>query len=197
MFRPSLAPQIIARIDQLNSEDPNQELVDGAPQPREVVYSTRLTEWVRRLDPEPSEALQIAARGQHVQRWTIPRERYERTRGGYLRWREVLKSFHAQTVEAIMRELGSEESLIQRVRLLILKKLPPTDPEMQTLEDALCLVFLETQFTELRQKTADEKMEEIVRKTWKKMSDRGRRVALQLPLSEHEKAFLTKVLSAG
>ena len=187
--------KLIERIDQLNSEDPNTELVEGIVRPRELVYSQRLTDWVLRLDPQASEALQIAARGQHIQRWTIPRDRYERNRQGYLRWRETLKPFHAQKVGELMREVGYSDDLIDRVRLLILKKQLPVDPETQTLEDALCLLFLETQFTELKQKTPDEKMKEIVQKTWKKMSERARALALQLPLGEAEKRWLAQTLS--
>ena len=186
---------VLARLDRLNSDDPTTELVKGIARPRELVYSQRLTDWVLRLDPSASEALRIAARGQHVRRWTIPRSRYEMTRRGYLRWRETLKSYHAQTVAALMREEGYSEEEAERVRLLILKKHLGADPDTQTLEDALCLVFLETQFKDLKQKTADEKMTEVVRKTWKKMSAKARTEALRLPLDEPERKLLTEALA--
>jgi len=86
--------RVIERIDELNSQDPNTELVNGIASPRELLYSQRVTEWVLRLKPDASEELRIAARGQHLCRWTIPRDRYERNRRGYLRWREALKAFH-------------------------------------------------------------------------------------------------------
>ena len=193
--------KLIERIDQLNSEDPNTDIVDGVSRPRELVYAQRLTEWVGRLNPQASEALRIAACGQHIQRWTIPRDRYERNRRGYLRWRETLKAFHAQKVTELMRQVGYPDDLIERVRLLILKKQLPTppatgqaNPETQTLEDALCLVFLETQFADLKKKTPDEKMKEIVQKTWKKMSAQARAVALQLPLGEEDKRWLASAI---
>ena len=187
--------QLIQRIDQLNSQDPNTEVVEGAARPRELVYSQRLTNWVLRLNPDASEALRIAAHGQHIQRWTIPRSQYPMTRQGYLRWRETLKTFHAKTVGELMREVGYLAEMVQRVQQIIGKRQLPNDPDTQTLEDALCLVFLETQFAELRQKTPDEKMRDIVRKTWKKMSDRARQLALQLPFGETEKRWLNEVLS--
>ncbi len=188
---------LIEHIDQLNRHDPNTELVQGIATPRELLYAQRLTAWVLRLNPEASEALRIAARGQHVQRWTIPRERYPRTRAGYLRWRETLKAFHATTVVELMRQAGYPDAMITRVQVLISKRQLQTDAETQTLEDALCLVFLETQLTELRQKTPDEKMKDVVRKTWHKMSPRAHDVARALPLREEDKAFLAKVLSEG
>ena len=187
--------RVLARIDQLNSEDPTTELVEGFVRPHELVYSQRLTDWVLRLNPSASEALRIAARGQHVRRWTIPRSQYEMNRRGYLRWRETLKTYHAETVAALTREAGYPEEAVERVRLLILKKHLATDPDTQTLEDALCLVFLETQFKDLKQKTADETMAEVIRKTWKKMSAKGRAEALRLPLAPDERAFLDRALS--
>lgn len=182
-------------IDQLNAEDPNRDVVEGAPQPRELIYAKRLTGWVLRLAPKASEALRIAARGQHVRRWTIPRSRYPMNRAGYLRWRETLKAFHADTIAGLMREEGYPDDAIQRVRTLMGKRQLGSDPETQTLEDALCLVFLETQFADLRRKTADEKMREVVRKTWGKMSERARAEALKLPLLEADKAYVLQAVS--
>src|ERR1700754_5091650 len=90
--------QVLQSIDDYNRQDPHHETVEGTAQPREWVYSRRLSEWVGRLAPAASEPLRIAARGQHVGRWTIPRDSYPMDRGGYLRWREDLKKFHARTV---------------------------------------------------------------------------------------------------
>ena len=186
--------QVLARIDQLNSDDPARDVVDGVPQPRELVYAKRLTEWVLRLDPNASEALCIAARGQHVRRWTIPRSQYPMNRQGYLRWRETLKTFHAKTVADTMGQAGYDTTMIQRVTRLITKKDLAIDRETQTLEDALCLLFLETQFADLKQKTADEKMRDVLRKTWKKMSVQGRTEAKRLALGPEARAYLSQTL---
>lgn len=183
--------RVLERIDQLNREDPNREPAGGVPQPRELLYAQWLTDWALRLQPQASEPLRIAARGQHVQRWTIPRERYPRNRQGYLRWREQLKAFHAKTVAGVMQEAGYPDGMIERVRRLILKK-DLSDPDTQTIEDALCLVFLEHQFEDLRRKTPDATMREVLRKTWKKMSGRGRTEALRLPLGEEARGLLSQ-----
>ncbi len=188
--------KVIERIDGCNREDPNQEIVNGVSYPRELLYSQRLSEWVSRLNPHVSEELRIAARGQHICRWTIPRDRYERNRRGYLRWREVLKAFHAQKVAELMREAGYPDEAVERVRRIISKRHLQDDPDTQTLEDALCLVFLETQFADLMRKTPREKMTEILRKTWKKMSEQGRAAASQLPLGEPERRLLDEALAA-
>ena len=189
-MNPERFTRLIERIDQLNSQDPNTDVLEGIAYPRELLYAKRLSDWVLRLQPGASEALRIAARGQHVCRWTIPRERYARNRQGYLRWRETLKAFHADTVAGLMREVGYPDEMIQRVRTIVGKRQLPSDPETQTLEDALCLVFLQTQFVDLQRKTPDDKMREILRKTWKKMSPHGRAEALKLPLPDEVRAWV-------
>jgi hypothetical protein len=184
----------LRRFDAENALDPNQEIVDGAPEPRELVYAKRLTAWVLRLDPAASEVLQLAARCQHIARWTIPRNSYPMDRPSYLRWRNDLKTFHARKAGEILRGTGYPEELIQQVQALNLKKNFPTDPESRTLEDALCLVFLEFQFGELASKTDDDKMINALRKSWKKMTEQARAYALKLNFSEKEKDLVQKAL---
>lgn len=189
--------QVIRKIDQVNGTDPNVEVVDGQPFPRELVYSQRLTGWVLTLKPDASEALRIAARGQHIGRWKIPRDRYPKNRGGYLRWRDALKALHADQVAVLMRETGYPEETIQHVQAIILKKDMKHNANTQTLEDALCLVFLETQFKDLMGQTEQAKMAEIIRKTWKKMSAQGHAHALQLPLGLEERDCIKRALALG
>ena len=113
--------QVMDRIDELNTQDPNQELVEGVSCSKELAYSKRVTDWVKCLESHPSEELLIAARGQHVQRWTIPRDRYKRDRKGYLLWRETLKVFHAKTVTDLMREAGYPQESTEQVERIIRK----------------------------------------------------------------------------
>jgi hypothetical protein len=189
--------QVLDRIDQLNRADPHRVTVEGVAQPWEWCYAEWVTAWVMRLNPQAAAALRIAARGQHVRRWTIPRDRYERTRRGYLRWRETLKTFHAQTVAELMREAGYPAATIERVQQIMSKRQLGTDPETQTLEDALCLVFLEKQWAALREKTPPETMRDILKKTWRKMSEQGRAAALALPLAEADRRALLDALAEG
>jgi hypothetical protein len=187
--------KVLDEIDQYNSQDPRHEEEDGRSWPVELLYSRRLSHWVLRLEPKASEALRIASRGQHIGRWTLPRSQYPMDRGGYLRWRENLKTFHAKTVTDIMRKAGYDEDAVGRVTALILKKNLKTDPEAQVLEDALCLVFLETQLAEFKSKTPEAKTKEVLQKTWKKMGPRGREQALQLPLEPDLQRFVVDALA--
>jgi len=187
----------IERFDAENGLDPNAEIDGGVPQPCELLYARRLTEWVLRLAPGASEALRLAARCQHICRWTIPREAYPMTRAGYLRWRNDLKRFHAEKSEAILREVGYGEEMIAKVRDLNLKKNFPADAESRVLEDALCLVFLEFQLPPLARKTAEDKLINAVRKSWEKMTDAARERALALPLGLAERRLIEHALAGS
>ena len=181
----------IRRFDAQNFRDPNRE----AGQPRELLYAQRLTGWVLKLCPNASEALQLAARCQHICRWESPRENYPMTRPGYLKWRADLKKFHAEKSGAILRELGYDDDTIRRVQDLNLKKNFPADPDCCVLEDALCLVFLEFQLAPLAAKSDDEKMINAVRKSWAKMTEAGRAEALKLACGEREKKLIGRALA--
>lgn len=184
----------IAAIDRANSEDPNREIFEGVEYPKELLYSRRMTRWLERLDPEPSAARRVAARAQHIRRWTVPREDYPEGREGYLRWRSFLYRFHAEQIGGILRELGYEDSFVAQVQRMVGKQGVKRDPDVQLLEDIACLVFLEHYFPDFADKYAEDKLIDILRKTWKKMSDQGHAAALQIALPETLQALVAKAL---
>ena len=186
----------IRRFDEENANDPNTELVDGVPQPRELIYAKRLTQWVLHLQPDASEALKLATRCQHLCRWAIPRSQYPMDRAGYLKWRTELKKFHAEKSGQILREVGYDGEVVGKVQALNLKKNFPNDADSRTLEDALCLVFLQHQLTELAAKTDDEKMINALRKSWLKMTEQARAEALKLTYGPREMELIQKALAS-
>jgi hypothetical protein len=181
----------LLRFDAENSRDPNSE----NSQPRELLYSQRLTNWVLKLRPDASEELRLAARCQHICRWQSPRENYPMTRAGYLKWRADLKKFHAEKSGEVLREVGYDEETIRRVQDLNLKKNFPNDSDTRVLEDALCLVFLEFQLADLAAKTADDKTVNALQKSWGKMSEAARAEAVKLNYGEREKILLQRALN--
>lgn len=187
----------IRRFDEENSRDPNSQLVNGTPQPRELVYAQWLTDWVLKLCPEASEELRLAARCQHLCRWMIPRDSYPMTRPGYLKWREDLKHFHAQRAGETLTEVGYPGEVVRRVQDLNLKKNFPNDSEGRVLEDALCLVFLEHQLADLAAKTDDDKMITALQKSWKKMTPAAHAEAMKLQYSPREKDLIQRALKAA
>ena len=185
----------LQRFDEENSHDPNVEIVNGTPHPRELIYAQWLTDWVLKLSPAASEPLRLAARCQHIARWLIPRDSYPMTRPGYLQWRADLKKFHAQKAGEILRATGYDDDTIRRVQELNLKKNFPNDPESRVLEDALCLVFLERQLAALAAKSDDAKMINALQKSWKKMTPAAHAEALRLKLGERERALIESALT--
>lgn len=187
----------IAAIDAANAADPVTIVIDGDAVPKELAHAELMTEWVRRLDPDADEAQLLAARAHHLRRWVSPRSTYPEGRSGYLRWRAALKKRHAEEVGVILRQVGYDEATIERVQHIVRKEGLATDPAVQTHEDALCLVFLATQLTELADDQGDDKTIEILRKTAVKMSDRGLAAVGDLELSPAGQALLARALEAG
>ncbi len=196
--RPDLGPRFaaaIANIDAANVEDPQRITVGGKERPKELVHAELATGWVLRLRSEAPETLILAARAHHIRRWQIPRSTYPANREGYLQWREGLYQFHADTAADILHDCGYEDAIIARVGSLIRKERIKTDPDAQTLEDALCLVFFETQLDDVAEQLDEDRLLRVLRRTWRKMSDAGRDAALALPLSARARAALERALS--
>jgi len=195
MTDPQRFDRAIQRFDDENAHDPNAEVIGSVARPHELVYAERLTDWVLKLKPDASEALRLAARCQHICRWTIPRDTYERTKAGYLKWRTELKKFHAKKAGEILREVGYADEVVARVQALNLKKDFPHDPDSRVLEDALCLVFLQHQFAELASRSTDEQMINALRKSWNKMTEQARAEALKLDYGARERGLIEKAIA--
>ena len=166
----------IALFDAANAEDPN--LDEG--QPKELLYARRMTEMIGRFAPEASEVAQLAVRAQHIRRWTVPRNQYPMTRDGYLAWRTGLYKFHAQTAGELMRQAGYDEAMVERVMAAVGKRGLKVNPDTQMLEDVTDLVFIEhymLPFAGSKPEYDEAKGLDIIRKTWKKMSESARAFA--------------------
>jgi uncharacterized protein DUF4202 len=187
----------IARFDAANAEDPSTEVFQGVVYPKELLYAQRMTAWLDKIAPDASEALRLAVRCQHIQRWTIPRHTYPMDRHGYLRWRTTLARFHADTAAAILRDVGYDDATTQRVHTLLRKERLKRDPEVQCLEDVICLVFLENYLAAFATQHDEVKVLDILRKTWTKMSPRGHEVALTLPMSPEARRLVAQALTGA
>ena len=194
-MKPTRFETAIALIDKKNAEDPNTYQVAGFEYAKELLYSQRMTRKLLQFEPNASKALQIAARAQHICRWQIARNEFPMDRVGYLKWRETLKKMHATTTGEILQQVGFDDEFVERVKKIILKKLIKKNEESQALEDEICLVFLDYYFDEFAAKHSDEKVVDILKKTWVKMSDKGHQAALKLPFSDKSLALVKQALS--
>jgi len=184
----------IQLFDQANSQDPNKELWQGKTYAKEVLYGERMTAMLNEFDPKAPEEVQLAVRCQHICRWEIPRDSYEMNRIGYLLWRTELKKFHAEKAGEILKSVGYSDSVVEKVSFLLQKKQLKRNEDTQTVEDVICLVFLQYYFDAFIEKHAEEKIIDIIQKTWKKMSVKGHDKALQLSYSDLGLSLVKKAL---
>lgn len=194
-MKPTRFETAIALIDKKNSEDSNVYHSHGINFPKELLYSQRMSQKLLQFKPDASRALQIAARAQHICRWKIARNEYPMDRVGYLKWRETLKKMHADITADILKEVGYDDEFIERVSFLINKKLIKKNEESQTLEDVICLVFLDYYFEEFTEKHDDAKLIDILQKTWVKMSQEGHAEALKIKYSEKSLTLIQQAIS--
>jgi hypothetical protein len=171
----------ISAFDQANTQDPNTELFEAKEYPKELLYAQRMTDMQERFAPYATEAVKLACRAQHIQRWKSPRGDYPMDKKGYMLWRTNLYKFHAETAGALMQEVGYDDEMIARVKNIVGKKELKTNPETQLMEDVVGLVFIEHYMLAFAAQHPDydeAKWIVIINKTWNKMSPRAHEFAL-------------------
>ena len=171
------------------------EDVDGTEFPKELVYGQRMSAWLDRFAPEAPEVVKLAARAQHIRRWEVPRESYPEGRAGYLKWRTDLYKRHGDIAGEILRQVGYEDTTIDRVKTLLRKRGLKTDPDVQLLEDVICLVFLRYYFHDFAKQHTEEKLIPIVQKTWNKMTEAAHEAALAIDYAPEDQAIIQKALA--
>lgn len=185
----------LAAIDALHAQDPRSTtLDDGSSMPQELAYAQRMSRWLAHVYDAPSELLCLAVRAQHLQRWQVPRDEYDKGRVGYLTWRRDQGKRAGETTAQLMQEAGYATEDAERVAAMIGKKSLGRDQEVQALEDCACLVFLENYFADFSRKVEHGHMVRIVQKTWRKMSPRAHELALSLPMSASSAALVKEAL---
>jgi hypothetical protein len=184
----------LAELERAHAEDP-RKLEGGLAW--SIHYHRRLSHWIDVIDPHASTALKLAAHCGHIRRWTIRRTDYQEGRSGYKRWRSDLARFHAEEAGRILHAVGYDAQTIERVQDILQKRRLALDPDVQSFEDGLCLVFLENELADFAAKHPEDKVADIIRKTWGKMSPRGHEVALELAheLPEQLQAILHEALA--
>lgn len=183
--------QVFAAIDAANAADPRSE--DG--QPAELLYGQRMTAEQARLYPDAGDALAIACRGQHVERWLLPRSDYPEGREGYLTWRRDQGRRHADRVMGLMRDAGYDAAQIDAAGRMLRKEGIKRDPQVQALEDVACFTFIRHYLGDFATTQDPDALVRIVAKTARKMSPRARaRAVAEFPMPE---AFLDAFAAAG
>lgn len=182
-------------IYEAHHEDPNKITVAGAEMPYETHYAEKMEAYLAKRSPDASEILRLAVCAQHFRRWEVPRSDYPMNKVGYHTWRAHLKKRQAQLVGDIVKRYYPDEDRKRCEALIEKEGLKQGEDEVQVLEDVACLVFLDDQFEEFKSKHDEQKIVNILRKTWGKMSTRGQEMALEIPMTEECKALVQKALA--
>jgi hypothetical protein len=182
------------QFDNYNKMDPNTFNWEGVAYPQEYFLALKLHEWVLKLAPGASEELLLASRSQHIGRWEIPRASYPEGREPYLQWRKDLAKHHAAVVTAILQQVGYGMEQISRVTQIILKQRIKADAEVQVMENALCLVFLEFQYEDFYPKHEPEKVVNILKRSLLKMDAHGHKCALTLSYTTNGLYYIDEAL---
>lgn len=187
----------LALIDQAHAQDPRKTLIDGHSEPFELHYGQKMSHYLEKRLPDAPDTLRLAIRAQHLRRWEVPRDSYAMNKQGYYGWRTYLKKRQADLARQMCLESGYSTEDAERVAALIRKEKLKNDEETQVLEDVACLVFLDEQFGEFEKLHDEEKIIDILRKTWGKMSERGHELALEIAMPERAKILVMKALSSS
>jgi hypothetical protein len=182
------------QFDAYNQKDPNTFTWENISYPQEYFLAIELYNWVNKLDPDASEELLLASRSQHIGRWEIPRNTYPEGREAYLKWRKDLAQYHAEKAAAIMENVGYDPEQIARTRQILLKQKIKVDHDVQTIENALCLVFLQFQYEDFHPKYEADKVINILKKSLLKMDAHGHQFALTLPYSDQGLHYIQEAL---
>jgi hypothetical protein len=184
----------VAAIDAANADDPNTVAVRGRVVPLAVAHGQLAAEWVSRLVDDPAESVLLAARAHHLRRWELPRNSYPADRAGYLRWRKEQKARHARDIGELLAQHGYESVEVERVQQLVRRE--PVDGA-QSVEDAACLVFIETQLASVSARMDHDRLVEVLRQTARKMSPAALALVSEIPLDTPEQALLAIALGGG
>ena len=184
-----------ANIYEAHNEDPNKITINGQELPYETHYAQKMESYLAKRALNASDVLKLAVCAQHFRRWEVPRSSYPMTKVGYHTWRSYLKKRQAELVGEILEPYYSDEDLKRCMALIEKEGLKQGEEEVQILEDVACLVFLDDQFEEFQKKHDEEKMVNILKKTWGKMSPKGHELALEIPMTEECRALVQKALN--
>ncbi|MEX0847844.1 MAG: DUF4202 domain-containing protein [Ilumatobacteraceae bacterium] len=193
----SLNPHLanaVAAIDAANADDPTVITVRGEPVPLALAHGRLAAEWVADLHPGADETWLIAARAHHLRRWEVPRTDYPAGKPGYLRWKRDQRQRHARDIAVLLTGVGYDEAVIERVQALVRRDNLSTDAGSQAIEDAACLVFLETQLAAVSLQLERDHLIDVLRKTARKISPSGAAAIARIPLASAERQLLADAL---
>ena len=109
-------------------------------------------------------------------------------KAGYLRWKRDQRQRHADDVADLLAGCHYAADEIAQVQAWVRRDQLATDPGSQAVEDAACLVFIETQLASVADKLDHDHLVDVIRKTAKKMSPAALDAVSRIPLGRRRAA---------
>lgn len=185
---------LIHQLSVAHLQDPNMVKWNEEVYPAEWLYIQRIVERLEAFEQYASDELIVAANCQHLFRWEVERKTFPEGRIGYYQWRNYLSEYQSMKAKEIILNAGFEAEFADQVKVIVKKENIHMNQEAQTLEDVVCLVFLEYYLNEFMFDKSEESMATIILKTWNKMSERAQQEALKLDYSDGALSVLKKTL---
>ena len=185
-----------AAIDAANGADPTVVVVRGISTPLALAHGQLATEWISIMHgPHPANEWLLAARAHHLRRWEVTRSTYPQGKAGYLNWRKDQKARHAHDVAELLTAAGYQSDFVASVQALIQRQQLRSDAGQQAVEDAACLVFIETQLASFADQHERGKVIDIIQKTARKLSPLGASMIDRIVLAPSAAALLAEALA--
>jgi hypothetical protein len=165
--------EAIRRIDAVHNDDPTSELIDGEEVKAELLYSERMVSILDKVAPESSFELKLAARCQHISRWSIPRATFSIDKKGYYQWRAAIMEHQLKVTATVLQQSGIDDESIAIVVDALKNKADKTNVNASIIEDTACLTFIKWYLVSFAGHFDTEKSKGILVKTTNKMSERG------------------------
>ncbi|HRZ98878.1 MAG TPA: DUF4202 domain-containing protein, partial [Paludibacter sp.] len=174
----------IELIDKVHNQDPTSEIIDGVEVMAELLYSNRMLAVLEKVAPDASLELKLAAKCQHISRWSIPRATFPIGKKGYYEWRAAIMEHQLNVSKSVLKQSGINDQSIEIVVDALKNKADKTNINASIIEDTACLTFIKWYLVPFAGQFDAEKAKIILQKTAGKMSERGLALIPELELSD-------------
>jgi len=172
-------------------------IIDRSPVEEDPAHARNTFEWVKRLDPACSPAMEIAALGHDIDR-AIPERKVRRED---FQDYDSFKKAHAENSARILREIMEkcrieDETFINRVVELVEKHEFGGTPEADILKDADGISFFDVNLPLYYKRNGYD--ETLRRCTWsyRRLSERTRKIVKNLPFRDQDiKEIVQKIIN--
>lgn len=162
-----------------------EKIIANSPCEEDPVHSKSVRNWVLKLKPDASEALQIAALAHDIDRGINGKEKIKNI--DKFRWEQV-KGIHgkrsAKIICDILKKYKYDKKIIDRVKYLVERHEVGGDEDAEVLKDADGISFFDYNVYFHFRDLGKEKTIEKIRYTFKRSSKKARQIIMNLKFKD-------------